>query len=133
MLLDELCAYLETEPTSSLVLATNLFQNAMPTEPGDAVALAEYSGMGPLFRQSDAVTGPTCERPQIQLMVRGTDHDTVRDLIRTLWAWLGKVTNMDLDGTRYQSIRAMQSPFLLRRDDNKRWIFAANFHVIKEV
>ena len=133
MLLDELCAYLEAEPTSSLVQGTDLYQNAMPATPGDAVSLAEYSGMGPLFRQSDAASGPTCERPQVQLIVRNTDHDTARALMRTLWVWLGAVTNDTLSGTYYQSIRAMQSPFLLRRDDNERWLFAANFHVIKEV
>jgi hypothetical protein len=73
------------------------------------------------------------EMPRFQLIVRSTDYETGRNLIQSIWNVLDAIVNRDVNGTFYQRCAALQSPFMLERDDNDRWIFVANFQVSKVV
>ena len=46
---------------------------------------------------------------------------------------LDGVVNQTINGTSYVRVAALQSPFFLEFDDNKRYLFAVNFTVTKAV
>jgi hypothetical protein len=115
---------------------TDLFAGGLPSEPIECCALVEYGGEPPLRNQTDGAAHQSAqggERPRFQLMCRSADYETGRNLIQQMWADLDGIVNETLSGIFYQRVAALQSPFLLERDQNNRWIFIANFVATKEV
>lgn len=116
--------------------AVDLFSGVMPPEPIVCCALMEYGGEAPLRTQNEGAAHSSAqggERPRFQVLCRATDYDTGRSLIQSMWHVLDAIVNEEINGVFYQRVAAIQSPFLLERDDNDRWIFVANFQASRVV
>jgi hypothetical protein len=130
MLLNDLAYLLETE-NGSVTRATNLFAGQLPVEPVSCAALMDYEGMDLLARQNDSEQ--ETERPRVQLVVRAATYAGARDLCWSLWKSLARIVNREVNGTWYQRVMPLQSPFLMDHDESNRVLFACNFEVTKEV
>lgn len=113
-----------------VTVGTNLFLGVLPDTTVDVGSLIEYDGLTPLHRHTETSASMT-EMPRVQLMWRSDDYNTGMDIIRAVWLAL-EATNITIDGTFYQRIQADSNPFHMGRDENDRWLFAANFTVTKE-
>lgn len=132
MLLDEVGTYLQQQQVASL--DRDLFLGTRPEEPEFTIlVVSEYPGMAPEYQNDGSSTGPARERPQLQVMGRGRDYESVRALVQSAWVALSRVTNMVLSGKRYLEIRPNASPALLGRDQNDRVLIGFNASVVKEV
>jgi hypothetical protein len=92
--------------------------------------------MDPLRTQNEGAVPSSAqgaEQPRFQLLVRAADYEAGRNLIQSIWNVLDAIVNRNVNGTFYQRVAALQSPFMLERDANDRWIFIANFQASKGV
>jgi hypothetical protein len=133
MILNELAHYLETENVARL--DSNLFLGLRPEDgPDEILTLHEYPGMAPEYQNDGAnAGGPARERPQVQVMGRGKDYESVRAMVQAAWVALSRITNRTLDGVRYLEVRPSSSPALIGRDGNDRVLIGFNASVVKEV
>jgi hypothetical protein len=102
----------------------------LPDMPNDAMAVQEYAGARPWHVKG--VQAAEIENPRFQILVRSGARNYVggRQLIEDAYTFLDGFSGV-LSGVEYVSIRAIQSPFPLGRDENGRWRFACNFEVLK--
>jgi hypothetical protein len=131
MLLTELANFLEQQNVAKK--GRNLFVGTRPEEPDELITLHEYPGMAPEYQNDGRSAGPVRERPQVQVMGRGKDYESVRALVQSAWVVLSKVTNQTIGGVWYQEIRPSSSPALIGRDANDRVLIGFNASVVKEV
>ena len=136
-LLDEVATYLDAQSTSFTVGATgNLVKSAMldsVTVPNTLTGLYETPGRSLVHAFSTSATGITrvFERPNLQVLCRSTSYVTARTNAQTALTILDGLNDTSLSGTRYISVAALQSPYLLARDEDQRYIVALNFAVEK--
>jgi hypothetical protein len=132
MLLDEVGAYLEAQQVGQK--GNDLFLGTRPEDPDYTIlTVSEYPGMAPEYQNDGASTGPVRERPQLQIIGRGADYESVRAKVQQAWVALSRVTNQLLSGVRYLEIRPNSSPALIGRDQNDRVLIGFNASVTKEV
>jgi Bacteriophage minor capsid protein len=132
MMLTELANYLDSLNVAKM--GQNLFTGTRPEEPDEVLTLHEYPGQAPEYQNDGAFAGgPARERPQVQVMGRGKDYESVRAMVQAAWVALAKVTNTRLSGVWYQEIRPSSSPALIGRDGNDRVLIGFNASVVKEV
>lgn len=115
---------------------TDMFSGGLPPDPIECCALIEYGGEPPMRKQNDGAAHSSAqggERPRFQLLVRSADYETGRNFIQQIWDELDGIVNETIGGIFYQRVAAIQSPFMLERDESDRWIFAVNFTATKEV
>lgn len=125
MLLDNIGAYLAANSVGTV--GSTIFLGDMPEMPNDLIALFEYAGDPP----DDTHDGKHYENPGLQVRVRGVSYSTVRAKIADIENLLHTLANRHLSGTRYLFIRAVQSPFPIGRDQQKRVELVQNFIVTK--
>jgi len=131
MLLTDMALYLEAQGVAKR--GNDLFAGTRPEEPDQVLTVWEYPGMAPEYQNDGASTGPVRERPQLQVMGRGKDYESVRAMVQSAWIALGRVTNQVINGTRYIEIRPSSSPALIGRDSNDRVLIGFNASILKEV
>ena len=134
MLLNEMVTVIETAGLGTF--GTDLFSGGLPPNPVECCALVEYTGEAPLRNQTDGAAHSSAqggERPRFQLLCRSANYETGRNHIQRIWDVLDGIVNETIGTIFYQRVAAQQSPFLLERDENDRWIFVANFAATKEV
>jgi hypothetical protein len=134
LLLPDIIDVIETAALATF--GTDLFSGGLPPTPSECCALVEYGGMDPLRTQNEGAVPSSAqgaEQPRFQLLVRAADYEAGRNLIQSIWNVLDAIVNRDVNGTFYQRVAALQSPFMLERDANDRWIFIANFQASKGV
>ena len=101
-----------------------MFINSSPDEPATATSIVEYGGSPP-----DYVFGndlPTNENARVQISCRSTSSTKARANAHAAWVAVGKIANETLSGKSWLRATPLQSPFLLRRDEQNRVIFAFN-------
>ena len=126
MLLDDICGYLAENEYGTE--GEDLFKSDLPESPDSAVAIFEYRGQAPIRTSG----GIAAEQPRFQVEVRDSDYQAGRLKIEGIEQLLDGLANQTLNGTRYVWIAALDEPFLLRRDEQGRTVFACNFEVLKE-
>lgn len=104
-------------------LNVDLFRGALPDQPDQALAVIEYAGEPPRLRPPGAPA--IVERPRVQLVARGVSYKAAEDLARAAYEAVHAAA-VDLNGTTYVLIEALQTPFLLREDDGGRTLVAFN-------
>lgn len=125
-MIEEVGTYLDAQSTR-WTLGTNLYLNWLPDEPNRAAAIYETAGAEPA-RSFQSVAWET---PRIQVICRSTSFPQARDDADTMWSILEGVVNQTLSGKDYLRISAVQSPFLIERDERGRPYFGANFDVAR--
>lgn len=121
--------------------AADLWESRMPESPDACVAVFEEAGVAPLLALG--ASDVDVERPRLVIWARAATTAAARAKMRQIWARYrakGEASlAKDAGGTtRYLSITAVHSPFLLKRDQaatggGERVTFACNFDVLKEV
>ncbi len=107
-----------------------VIEGKMPHTPNKVIALTETGGSG-----ADQFLGNApIENPSMQLRVRGEadDYNGPRLVIERIFQALTQAGAFT-QGARYLSFTPLQSPFLLKRDENVRCEFAVNFLIMKEL
>lgn len=133
MLLDDTAVYLAAN-TTRLSVGVNLTKAFMPDSPDTCATLYETGGVFPLHYFSTSTGTRGYEQPALQAISRSTDYQTARNTAEDIFTLLDNVANTVLStasGTTYVSISAVQSPFLIDRDDNDRFRVGVNFNIIK--
>ena len=125
---DELAAFLDTQSTR-FTSGTNLFVNWMPPDPDTCSALYETGGLAP--QQVFSRDLPAYERPSFQLLCRASASSSARANIHAAWIIAQKVANESLSSKTWLRVEPLQSPFYLRRDEQGRYEYAANFSAMR--
>jgi hypothetical protein len=121
-LLEDLATALQTAGVGTV--GTNLFMGLLPSEPNNAVALFETSGLPPVYTHHGLK--PSYERPAIQILVRHQDYAAGRATIQQAYDALCNLT-------QFLAIQPVQAPFALARDEHNRPRFAVNFTLMTRV
>jgi hypothetical protein len=100
-----------------------------PDSPDDLIVFEEYGGREADYVQESPL--PDVEYPRVQVRVRNTQYDTGRLIAEQLYRYLGAVKNRQINGTWYQRLLPLQSPYRLDRDVNNRHHLAFNVEVRK--
>lgn len=133
--INAICQYLHDNDIAKR--GVNLFKDEVPdakNTPDPVMAVFGYPGQAavrtqPLTQDPDDF-GVSFEQPRIQVLVRGSDHDISFDLISAACAAVRRIKNTTLD-VFYQSVEPLQEPYLLHRDENRRYVFVFNAEVAK--
>lgn len=107
----------------------NLYENALPNDPDNAVGVYEYGGQAP--RQQLGNSNPT-ENPRIQILVRHFEVETALSWSKKIMKFLITINDQELSGVRYIKISAASGPGGLGTDPEDRHRFSTNFQVEKE-
>ena len=133
MILDDVATYLATNSTR-LTVGVNLTKSFMPDNPDTVTTLFETGGFGPLNTFTTGGGARVYEQPGLMIHSRSTDYQTVRLVMEDVFTILDGIGNTTLPtatGIRYGSVDAVQSPFLINRDQNDRFVMSINFDVMK--
>ena len=127
-LVEELGTFLDTQSTR-FTIGTSLFLNALPDEPNRASSITEYGGGA----ADDVFAGdlPINENARVAVTCRSTSSVTARADIGAAWVGLQRITNEALSGVSWLRCKPVQSPFLLRRDEQNRVLFQSNFDCVR--
>ena len=131
MVLDEIGAYLAANGIGTV--GTDLFLGFLPDTPDAAVAIYETGGMEPYRAMRSSAGQPVAERPSIQVVCRNVayEYQTARTTADSAWKLLEGLGDTTLAGVRYLWAAAVQSPFLMGRDDSGRVLIAFNVDLVK--
>lgn len=108
---------------------TDLFRGGLPADPTAAVAVIPTVGLADDYIQESS--DPAYQNPRFQVLVRAATYDAAEVKAEAVYAALARVTNTTLSGTRYLSLRPLQQPFLLRRDENRNVEFTFNCQAVR--
>ena len=138
MVLDDLAIYLQAQGLG--MRGTTIFEGRLPADaPGGGVAdalivLFPVPGLSPLHVHS--IVGPGVEQPVVQVRIRG---GTTQGAYAAMWATaeqafvaLDSISNQAINGTFYQRIMALQSPFALPEDEYGRPTLIFNVRCVRE-
>jgi len=123
-LVEELGTYLDAASTR-YTIGTNLFLNALPDEPATAASITEHGGSAPDYVFAGDL--PVNENARVALTCRSTFSTKARANIHAGWVAFQGITNESLSSKSWLRCSAVQSPFLLRRDEQGRVEFQASF------
>jgi Bacteriophage minor capsid protein len=108
-----------------------IFSNHMPNSPDNAVLLVE-TGRGKLETRSQR-TAKRKERPQIQVIVRGSDS-SARDILQSLSDATQAIRRLDLpDGQKlHVIIKSNTIGFAGQEPQTRRYVYTQQFRLILE-
>ena len=132
MILDDVATYLEVN--STLEIGADLTLAFMPDNPNQVTTIYETGGLGPLNAFSTGGGTRVYEQPSIMVHSRSTSYVTARTIMEKVFTTLDGVNNQTVPSSgsvHYGSIDAVQSPFLIERDKNDRFVLGVNFNVLK--
>ena len=127
MLLEELALFLEQRSIGTR--GTDLFTGLLPETPDSAVALLERGGSQPGFVLD--LVGVNMENPAVSVWARDASYVTARIKSQDAMDALAGINNTFLSGVKYLTATPSSSPFLLKRDENDRFVIAFNVHITK--
>ena len=127
-LVEDLGTYIDSASTR-FTLGTNLYLNASPDEPATAAAIIEYPGGSPDYVFANDL--PVNENARVQIACRSTSSTRARANAHAAWVAVSGIANETLSGKSWLRAKPIQSPFLLRRDEQNRVIFAFNADCVR--
>lgn len=133
VLLDDIADMLSSGGVGTV--GTDLFKGFLPETDAAVVALYETGGRGPDIAMGAGPIGSTVamEWPRVQVVCRSGEYDyaTARSKAHDIFKLLHGLPARLINGTSYQWASAVQSPFLMGRDDSNRVLIACNYDVAK--
>lgn len=133
MILDDAATYLASNSTRFTV-GVNLTKGLMPDSPDTVTTLFDTGGSSPLHTFTTSTGTRWAERPGLMIHARSADQQTARANAYAAFTLLDGIHDRGLPtttGTHYVEIGAAQSPFLIGRDKNDRYLIGVNFDVAK--
>ena len=130
MTIADLTTYLAAIGSLSLTAGTNLFAGDVDETLDDATWLMSYPGRAPDYAMG--LQQLNLEYPRVQISTRSLSYVTGEARITAIVTELVKIGPTTLSsGKRYLSVLPTQSPFLLKKDANERWVFVVNVEIMK--
>lgn len=129
-LLDDLADRLTTQGIATS--GTDLFKAVMPSTPDEIIAMYQTGGPAPVHAMSAGPGTALAERPHVQVQARAARPDTALKRVQDVWFALDALGGVTINGVRYLSVYALQSPFPLTVDATGRYIYAVNFEITRE-
>lgn len=127
-MLEEIGTFLEGQGIGTQ--QTDIFLGDVPQNAPDAVVgIIETSGLAPVYVHD--ITGPAHNQPTFQIYTRALTYAAARLKAKDVFEILGKLQNVALSGTFYQTVRPRQNPFSLGRDDKNRSQISCNYEAVK--
>jgi hypothetical protein len=111
-------------------IATTIQKGSLPESPDTCVGLRETGGFQSPYVMSSKPA--VIEEPTVQILARAMAYDTAETLIRQVKTLFDGLRNQTINSVQYHWVTALQPPFLLERDENKRWILAFNVHIKRQ-
>ncbi len=135
MLLDDLGDLLSTGGIGTVGSTSDygIFLGRMPDAPDKAVSIIETGGIAPYRRMTGTAGDVVAERPRVQVVVRSDQYSTGREKANDAWKLLESLPERTINGTRYLYAEAVQSVFVIGRDENDRVLLGFNLDIVKEV
>src|SRR5688500_6227810 len=130
LLLDDIADYL----TSGGITGT-IYTGFLPESPDDAVALYEVGGRPPAHAMNALPGQAKAEYPRVQIVTRSVEfgYRTARQKMQNIYKLMDGLPTRTINGTQYDWGTAVQPPFLLHRDANRRPVIACNFDIAKRL
>lgn len=115
---------------SSGGITPSIYKSVLPSTPDSVLALFETGGPAPIHAMAKGPGTAVVERPHVQVLSRDTRADTARHIAQQATALLDALERT-VNGVRYLSVYAIQSPFFMQRDETGRVLYAVNFEVLR--
>lgn len=131
MLLDDLVDYLTSQGVATT--SAPLYKGLLPDEPDLCGVVYETGGLPPVHAMNASAGQAKVERPRVQVVWRASEYDyaTARDKAHAAFKLLDGLPARSINGTEYLWGAAVQSPFLMGRDELKRPLIACNYDLVK--
>ena len=132
MLLDDITDYLSSSGVGTV--GDTIFKGLLPSNaPEVCVIVYETGGVQPIRAMSSAVGSVVVERPRIQVVCRAGEYDyaIARSKAQQIYALLEGFSERTINNVTYKYIAAVQSPFLMSRDKDRRPAVVCNYDVMK--
>lgn len=133
--LDDLAVFINAA-SSAFKIGSTLNKGRIPDSPEICITLIEVLAFEPPFDTFGPSGSFNWERPQIQIVSRGGQHDykTARDNAETVYKIVRNVynTTTGINGTKYHYIAPRSSPHYQGEDDNSRHLITFTIDVWKE-
>jgi len=129
MVVDELAAHIVADGLA--VLGVDLFLHVAPDDPEELTVLTEYAGDEPVWIQDGVKI--ELENSRVQLMTRSGRPEVCRLQAERVYQSLMQIKNETLNGTRILWCQPIDTPAMIGRDDNGRFMTTTNFRVAKEL
>lgn len=131
---DDVALYLQSNGVGAVGIS--IFKHELPPEPDLAVLITVYAGLSPVRTHvRNQIDPPTLnyEQPRFQIKVRAGKEDlaTARAQAQLAYGLLARIKNATVNGSYYQSIEPVQSPYFLRWDENRRAEYVFNCDVYR--
>lgn len=135
MLLDDIADYISSGGVGTVgsTASWGIFKGIRPDFPDKCVAVYEYGGAFSLHAMSSGPGRAVAERPRVQVVIRTNNYSTGRTKANEVFRLLDGLRERAINGVTYKWAAAIQSPFLLGRDENDRALIAANYEVWKAI
>lgn len=121
-------AYLASISSGTLVAGTNLFRASLPTQhPPDTLAVVVTPTQGPA---PDQLVG--LRYPRVQVLVRARAFAAAHAEALRLYGQLRNLGPVRIGSSPYtlvQSVRALQDPYPIGKDENECWRVVCNFQL----
>lgn len=133
MLLDDMKTLLSSGGTTAD--GTEIHLSYRPDKPDVVLTVYETGGMPPVRAMRSSPGQAVVERPRVQLVMRGApyDYQTARTKMHAVMLQLDGLGDRTINGCRYLWLAAVQSPYLMGRDEDNRPLVGLNFDVVKEL
>jgi hypothetical protein len=130
MLLEDLSDYL-----SSGGIATPIYKGLAPESPEAVVVLYETGGLAPTHSMNAAAGQAVVENPRVQVVCRAGQYDysAARTSADAVFKLLDGLPRRSINGVEYLWGAAVQSPFLMGRDESGRVLVACNYQIVKRL
>jgi len=134
VLLDDIVDYLSSAASATFPAGT-IRAGLLQPDPDVQTAIYETGGQSPVHAMNPLPGKAVIERPRIQVVCRaGTfDYAIARSTAHVAFKLLDGLPDRLINGTRYKWGSAVQSPFLMGRDDAGRVLISCNYDIIKEL
>lgn len=107
---------------------TNIFIGQEPDSPDNTVTIWELMGREPYNTMGPSGTAPYVKRPNFMIGVRNTSYASAQTLADQIFSDLHWFKGT-IDSTSYLLIRALNQPYSMGVDENKRAQLHCNFRV----
>lgn len=134
MLLDDIADYLSSGGCGTV--GVDIFKSFLPDTMTDLLVIYETGGHAAVHAMSAVAGAAKAEMPRIQVVTRSGaefDYSSARTLAHRAFKLLDQMPERNINGVRYMWGAAVQSPFILTRNENKRPLIACNYDIVKEL
>lgn len=110
---------------------TDIFTNFIPDSPDNLIATFDVPGPPPPHSMGGTSVNPALEIHGIQINVRNVSAEQAQSKMYDIFKELDGTGGVTLNAREYLYIEAVQTPFLLDRDEKERVTFTCNFLVTR--